>query len=135
MKPITQTKELLVAILTGFAATAEAKLDDGKVSRTEALAICFKHAGAAWTAISGITDVPEELADLSEAELEELTQAALDSQAWPDTEENRQIVRSVQDTIRNSMQSIRLIVAKSQPRPPAPVAEPSEPFPLQPVDY
>ncbi len=112
---IQQTKELLIAALSIFAATATAKADDGKVSRTEALGIVFQNAGPAWTAFAGVGEVPAEIADLDDAEIEELMQATLESQAWPDTPQNREIVKSVYDSLRTGLHTVRLIIQNQQP--------------------
>ncbi len=124
MKDITQTKELLAAALTMFALTANAKADDGKVSRIEALNIVCQMGGHLWSAFAGIGDVPGEIADLDDAEIEELMQATLESQAWADTPEHRQIVTSVYESIRTGLQTVRLIIESNQPAPAVEAAAP-----------
>ena len=115
MKSIQQTKELLAAALALFAMTAKAKVDDGKVSRIEALNIVCQSGGLLWSAFAGVGEVPAEIADLDEAEIEELMQATLESQAWADTPEHRQIVESVYASIRTGLQTVRLIIESNQP--------------------
>lgn len=115
MKDIKETKELLIAALSLFAMTATAKADDGKVSRIEALNIVCQSGGFLWSAFAGIGEVPAEIADLDEAEIEELMQATLESQAWADTPRNRAIVLSVYDSLRTGLQTVRLIIEANDP--------------------
>ena len=131
MKSIQQTKELLAAALSLFAMTAKAKADDGKVSRIEALNIVCQSGGELWTAFAGVGEVPAEIADLDEAEIEELMQATLASQAWADTPRNRAIVESVYASIRTGLQTVRLIIEVDYPAA-EPAEEDAPPAPLDP---
>jgi hypothetical protein len=71
MKTITETKELYVAAISLIVRYKAAEADDGKVSALEWLGFVAE-LGKVKAAVTGITEVPKELIDLDEEELEEI---------------------------------------------------------------
>lgn len=71
MEPITETKELYVAVISLIVRYKAAEADDGKVSAFEWLGFVAE-LGTVRAAVTGITEVPRELLDLDEAELQEI---------------------------------------------------------------
>lgn len=68
---ISETAEIIAALAGVFSAIAEARADDGKVSRLEALGM-VRFAPAIYRALRGLGTAGQELRDLSPEELEAL---------------------------------------------------------------
>lgn len=117
---IKETTEILIALLGLLASAAEAKADDGKVSRPEAVGILLSNAGEIWTALNGVPTVPVELADLDAEELDLLFSLVLESQSWERTPSTEDIVRAVYDSVRQLLSTVRRIQNTINP----PEAEP-----------
>lgn len=117
---IKETTEILIAVLALLASAAEAKADDGKVSRPESVGILLSNAGEIWTALNGLPAVPVELADLDAEELDQLFAIVLESRGWERTESTEDIVRAVYDSVRQLLSTVRRIQNTIHP----PAAEP-----------
>jgi hypothetical protein len=108
-KGIQQTTEAVTALLALLVSTAKAKADDGRVSRPEAVGLMLGNAGALWTAASGISEVPPELADLDPEELDKLMRVVLASRAWEADDSKTDIVMACYDSVRQLLATVRRI--------------------------
>lgn len=75
---IQETAEIIAALAGIFTAIADARADDGKVSRLEALGM-VRLAPAIYRALRGLAAAGQELRDLSPEELDALAGTFLDS--------------------------------------------------------
>lgn len=85
---IKETKECVAAIAATLSAIANAKSDDGRVSKPEAIGF-VRLAPEVFTAIVGIGSVPAELKDISPEELDQILGEFIERGVIPDSPEKR----------------------------------------------
>ena len=106
---IKETSEIIISALALLASAAEAKSDDGKVSRPEAVGILLSNAGEIWSALNGLPAVLTEIGDLDAEELDQLFVLVLASRGWERSESTEDIVRAVYDSVRQLLSTVRRI--------------------------
>ncbi len=118
MKSHAETKELLMCAARIARLYHEEKLksSDGKVGKLRWLWIITKSVGDLYDAFEGITEIPAESGDFTDAELNDLYESALTELNWTPTEHTKNIAFSIFATLRDLYTN--LLRLKNTLRPP-----------------
>ena len=103
---ITQLKEVLVLVGSLVRDSLEAN-KDGKVTAWEMVKIGTGNAAKIIDAVSGISEVPAELADLSVEEMDELYSAIMPQLGWHDHMHKKNLFDTIYNFTRNTAYTVQ----------------------------
>lgn len=106
IKEISELVSVAVALMIG---AAEAKHDDGKISKFEGAKLFFLNIAGVSQGLEGISQVPAELKDLSSDEMDQLYYIVMGNNNLPRTADTETVVNAVYRAVREARASWELI--------------------------